>query len=218
MRATHEIPIVMASAGDPVGTGLVASLARPGSNVTGNSGTTAELAGKNLELIREAMPSAHRVAILGLSTDPFTKAFVAQIEIAARTMGIAITTIEVSGEGEFEAAFSTMAREHVDVVIIQPSLLRKGLVELALKYRLPSFSPNRLLPAMGGLISYGTSFADLYRTTVVYIDKILRGAKPADLPVQQPTKFELVINLKTARALGVSIPPTLLARADEVIE
>jgi len=218
MRATREIPIVMASAGDPVGTGLVASLARPGSNVTGNSGTTAELAGKNLELIREAMPSAHRVAILGLSTDPFTKAFVAQIEIAARTMGIAITTIEVSGEGEFEAAFSTMAREHVDVVIIQPSLLHNGLVELALKYRLPSFSPNRLLPAMGGLISYGTSFADLYRTTVVYIDKILRGAKPADLPVQQPTKFELVINLKTARALGVSIPPTLLARADEVIE
>src|SRR5262249_60173185 len=126
---------------------------------------------------------------LGLRTAPLPKAFVAQIEIAARTMGIAITTIEVSGEGEFEAAFSTMAREHVDVVIIQPSLLHNGLVELALKYRLPSFSPNRLLPAMGGLISYGTSFVDLYRTTVVFIDKILRGATPTDIPGQQQVQF-----------------------------
>jgi putative ABC transport system substrate-binding protein len=218
MKATHEIPIVMASAGDPIGTGLVASLARPGSNVTGNSGTTAELAGKNIELIREVIPSAHRVAVLGLSTDPFTKSFIAQIDSAARNMGITIITMEVSGETEFETAVSAVAKSRVDVAIIQPSLLRKRLVELTLQYRLPTFSPNRLLPAMGGLISYGTNFVDLYRKTAVYVDKVLKGANPTDLPVQEPTKFELVINLRTAKALGLRIPPTLLDRADEVIE
>ena len=217
-RATSAIPIVMAPSGDPVGTGLIASLARPGGNVTGLSAATAELAGKSLELLREILPTAHRVAALADPANPFTKPFVEQIQIAGRALGFDIRPAMVRGVEDYGPAFSAMVTERVDAVIIQPTLPRKEAVDLTLKYRLPSVSGNRAFADTGGLMSYSASVADRYRNAAIYVDKILRGAKPADLPVQQPTRFELVINLKTAEALGLTVPPTLLARADEVIE
>jgi putative tryptophan/tyrosine transport system substrate-binding protein len=217
-QATTEIPIVMAAAGDPVGTGLIASLARPGGNITGLSSTAAELAAKMLELIRETLPSARRLAVLANATDPFTKPFLAQIEGAARTKDVEVKSIMVRPSDEFDGAIGQMASERMDAIIVQPSLLRKQAVDLALKHRLPSFSINRLLPAAGGLMSYSASSAEQYHQVAVYVDKILKGSKPADLPVEEPTRFELVINLKTAKALGLIVPPSLLARADEVIE
>ena len=217
-RATGTIPIVMAPSGDPVGTGLVASLARPGGNVTGLSAATAELAGKSLELVREILPSAHRIAALADPMNPFTKPFMEQIQSAGGALGLEIRPVMVRGADDYEAAFSTMTTERADAVIIQPTLPRKIAVDLALKHRLVSVSGNRAFADSGGLMSYSASVADRYRNAATYVDKILRGAKPADLPVQQPTRFELVINLKTAKALGIAIPQTLLARADEVIE
>jgi putative ABC transport system substrate-binding protein len=217
-QATNEIPIVMAGAGDAVGTGLIASLARPGGNVTGTTGFGAELGGKSIELIREVLPSARRVAVLANISDPFTKPFLASIELGGRTVGMEIHPIMLRPGEEFDAAFEDMRSKRIDAVIIQPTLLRQHTVELALKYRLPSFSTARPLPATGGLMSYAASQADTFRETTLYVDKILKGSKPADLPVGQPTKFELVINLKTAQVLGLAIPPNLLARADELIE
>jgi putative ABC transport system substrate-binding protein len=217
-RATGEIPIVMAGVGDPVGTGLIASLARPGGNITGVTGVTAELAGKTLELVREILPAARRVAVLANAADPFTKPFLEQLQTAARTLGLELQAIMVRGAEEFEAAFAAMDRGRADAVIVQPSLPRKRAVDLAARYRLPAVSPTRAFAEEGGLMSYAASFADTINKSAVYVDKILKGAKPADLPVEQPTKFELAINLKTAKALGLAIPPALLLRADEVIE
>ena len=217
-RATNKIPIVMAPSGDPVGTGLIANLARPGGNVTGLSAATAELAGKSLELIREILPSASRVAALADPTNPFTKPFLEQIQIAAQTIGIKIEVIMVRGTEEFDAAFAEMDRKRIEAVIVQPTLPRGRIVDLVQKHRLPAVSGNRAFADAGGLMSYSASLADRYRNAAPYVDKILKGAKPADLPVQQPTKFELVINLKAAKALGLTVPPTLLARTDEVIE
>jgi putative tryptophan/tyrosine transport system substrate-binding protein len=217
-QATNDIPIVMAGAGDPVGTGLIASLSRPGGHVTGVAGLGPEVGAKNIELIREVMPSAHRVVVLANATDPFTKPYLAQIKLAARAPGIEIQPIMRRPGEEFDAAFDDMRRTQTDAVIIQPSLLRKGAVDLALKHRLPSFSHVRQLPETGGLASYGVDQFDQYRRAARYVDRILKGEKPADLPVEQPVRFELVINLKTAKALGLEVPPTLLARADEVIE
>jgi putative ABC transport system substrate-binding protein len=217
-RATSDIPIVMAPSGDPVGTGLIASLARPGGNVTGLSAATAELAGKSLDLIREIMPSASRVAALADPTNSFTKPFLEQIQLAARTIGIQIEVVMVRGTEELDAAFAEMDRKRIEAVIIQPTLPRARIVDLVQKHRLPAVSGNRAFSEAGGLMSYAGSLADRYRNAAPYVDKILKGAKPADLPVQQPTKFELVINLKTAKALGLTIPPSLLTRADEVIE
>ena len=217
-QATTEIPIVMAGAGDPVATGLISSLARPGGNITGLSGTTAELGAKTLELIRDMLPSTRRVAVLANAADPFSKPFVEQIELGGRTLGIAIQTIMVRGAEEFDAAFAAMVKERADAVIVQPSLPRKPALDLALKHRLPPISPTRLFPSEGGLMSYSANQNDLYRRAAFYIGRILKGAKPADLPVEQPTRFELVINLKTAKALGLTIPPSVLLRADHVIE
>lgn len=217
-RATNEIPIIMAPSGDPVGTGLIASLARPGGNVTGLSAAAAELAGKSLELIREILPSARRVAALADPTNPFTKPFLEQIQLAGRTMGIEIEVVIVRGTEEFDAAFAEMERNRMDAVIVQPTLPRARIVDLVQKHRLPAVSGNRAFADAGGLMSYAGSLVDRYRNAAPYVDKILKGAKPADLPVQQPTKFELVINLKAARALGLTVPPSLLTRADEVIE
>ena len=216
-QATSEIPIVI-TAGDPIGTGLVTSLARPGGNITGISSTTAELGGKLLELIREVLPLTRRVAVLANATDPFTKPFLEQIELGGRTLGIAIQTVMVRGTEEFEAAFVEMHKTQADAVIIQPSLQRRRAVELALRHRLPPISPTRPFPAEGGLMSYSANQHELYKRAAFYVDRILKGAKPAELPIEQPIKFELVINLKTAKALGLEISPTLLARADEVIE
>jgi putative ABC transport system substrate-binding protein len=217
-RATQRIPIVMAAAGDPVGTGLIASLARPGGNITGLSGTTTEMGGKILELIREMLPSARRVAVLANAADPFTKPFLGQIQLGGQSLGIAIQVIMIGAAGEFDAAFAAMKNERADAVIVQPSLPRKPAVDLALKHHVPPISPTRQFPGEGGLMSYSAGQHDLYRRAAVYVDRILKGAKPADLPVEQPTRFELVINLKTAKALGIEVPPSLLLRADEVIE
>ncbi len=219
-QATSEIPIVMAPAGDPVRTGLVSSLARPGGNVTGLSSTTAELFAKTLELIREVLPSTRRVGVLAnaaTAADPFAIPFVEQIEGAGRILGIAIQTIRVHGDEEFDAAFAAMVEERADAVMLQGSLPRKAALDLALKHRLPLVG-GQLLIREGGLLSYSANQSDTYRRAAYYIDRILKGAKPADLPVEQPTRFEIVVNLKTAKALGIDVPPTLLARADEVIE
>jgi putative tryptophan/tyrosine transport system substrate-binding protein len=216
--ATTEIPIVMAPSGDPVGTGLIASLSRPGGNVTGLSAATAELAGKSLDLIREILPAASHVAALADPKNPFTKSFLNQIHRAGNGGHIDIQNVMVSGTDEFDTAFAEMSNRGVEALIVQPTLPRARIIELARKYRLATVSGNRAFADAGGLMSYSGSLVDRYRNAAPYVDKILRGAKPADLPVQQPTKFELVINLKTAKALGLTIPPTLLSRADEVIE
>ena len=217
-QATTEIPIVMAPAGDPVGTGLISSLARPGGNITGLSSTTAELGAKTLELIRDVLPSTRRVAVLANAVDPFSRPFSELIEDGGRTLGIAIQTIKVRRVEEFDAAFAAMDKERADAVIVQPSLPRKPALDLALKHRLPAIGATPLLRREGGLMSYSGAQTDTYRRAAFYIDRILKGAKPADLPVEQPTRYELIVNLKTAKALGLTVPPTLLARADEVIE
>ena len=218
MQATSDIPIVMAPTGEPVGTGLVASLARPGGNVTGVSAATAELVGKSLELVRETIPSARRVAVLANEADPLAKPFVERIDQGARSIGLEILITFVRPETPLDAAFVAISSKQADAVIVQGSLQRKELFDLAIKHRLPSFSSNRQIVASGGLMTYAANSTEVQRGVVGYVDKILKGVKPADLPVMQPTKFELIINLNTAKALGLTIPPTLLARADEVIE
>jgi putative tryptophan/tyrosine transport system substrate-binding protein len=216
-HATTEIPIVMAAAGDPVGTGLISSLVRPGGNITGLSSTSAETGGKTLELIREVLPSTRRVAVLANAIDPFSRVLVELIENGGRTLGIAIQAIRVRGADEFDAAFAAMVNERADAVIVQGSMPRKPAIDLALKHRLPLLGVNPFARE-GGLMSYSLRQSDLFRRAAYYVDRILKGARPADLPVEQPTNYELVINLKTAKALGLEVPPTLLARADEVIE
>jgi putative ABC transport system substrate-binding protein len=217
-QATAEIPIVMAGVGDPVATGLVASLARPGGNVTGLSGTTTELGSKILELIREMLPATRRVGVLANAADPFTKPFLDQIEAGGSSLGFAIQSVMVRDMSDFEGAFAAMAKEHADAVIVQPSLPRKAAADLAVRYRLPPISPFRLFPQEGGLMSYSANHDDLHRRVASYVDRVLKGTRPADLPVEQPTKYDLVINLRTAKALGIDVPLFLQQRADEVIE
>jgi putative ABC transport system substrate-binding protein len=217
-RATSQIPIVMAGVGDPVGTGIIASLARPGGNITGISGTGTEMGAKTLELVREVIPSAKRVAVLANATDPFTKPFLEQLQRAGRSLSLEISPIMIRETSEFGAAFRDMVERRTDFVIVQPSLQRRLAAEMALQHRLPAVSPQGTFPPEGGLMSYSAIQADLQRESAVYVDKILKGANPADLPVQLPTKFELVVNLKTARALGIKFPQSILLRADKVIE
>jgi putative tryptophan/tyrosine transport system substrate-binding protein len=217
-QATRHIPIVMAETGDPLGTGLVASLARPGGNVTGLAAVSAELAGKSVQLIRDMLPSARRVTALANATDAFSKPFLEQIQLGGEATGTTINPIRVSSSEEFETAFAAMEKERPDAVIVQPSLPGRRAVELALKHRVPAVSVGRWFAEEGGLMSYSAKYDELFRKAAAYVDKILKGARPADLPVEQPTHFELIINLKTAKALGLEVPATLLARADEVIE
>src|SRR5437763_16281145 len=217
-QATHEIQIVMAATGDPIGTGLIASLPRPGGNVTGIASATAELAGKSVQLIRDMLPSARRVTALANATDPFSKPFLEQIKLGGEATGTTIDTVSISNSEEFESAFAAMERDRPDAIIVQPSLPSKRAAELALQHRVPAVSVPRWFVDEGGLSSYSAIYADLFRKAAVYVDKILKGAQPADLPVEQPTRFQLVINMKTANALGITVPATLLARADEVIE
>ncbi len=217
-RATAQIPIVMAPSGDPVGTGLISSLSRPGGNVTGLSAATAELAGKSLELIREMIPGARRVAALADPANAFTKSFLAQVHASAKAAGLEIQDVMLGGTQDLESIFAGLAGGGVHALIVQPTLPRAPIIALAWKHRLATVSGNRAFADAGGLMSYAGSLADRYRNAAPYVDKILKGAKPADLPVQQPTKFELVINLKTARALDISVPSAMLTRADEVIE
>jgi putative ABC transport system substrate-binding protein len=217
-QATDEIPIVMAETGDPVGTGLVASLPRPGGNVTGMAAVTAELAGKSVQLIRDMLPSARRVTALANATDPFSKPFLEQIKLGGEATGTTINPVRISSSEEFETAFALMEKDRPDAVIVQPSLPSKRAAELALKHRVPAVSVPRWFAEEGGLMSYSARYVDLFRKAAVYVDKILKGAQPADLPVEQSTHFELVINMKTAKVLGIDVPASLLARADEVIE
>jgi putative ABC transport system substrate-binding protein len=218
-QATLEIPIVMAETGDPVGTGLVASLPQPGGNVTGIAAVTAELAGKSIQLIRDMLPSARRVTALANATDPFSKPFLEQIQLVGEATGTTINPVRISSSEELETAFATMEKDRPDAVIVQPSLPSRRAAELALKHRVPAVSvPRWFAEEQGGLMSYSARYVDLFRKAAVYVDKILKGAQPADLPVEQPTHFELIINMKTAKALGIDVPPTLLARADVVIE
>jgi putative ABC transport system substrate-binding protein len=220
-QATTEIPIVMAPAGDPVATGLISSLTRPGGNITGLSGTTADLGAKTLELLRDVLPSTQRVAVLANAADPFSKPYVEQIQQGGRALGIAVQTIMAHGADEFAAAFAAMDKERADAVMVQGSLPSKPVLDLALKHRLPAVgggARGRLFAQEGGLLSYSGNQNDMYRRAAFYIDRILKGAKPNDLPVEQPTRYELVINLKTAKALGLTVPASMLASADEVIE
>jgi putative ABC transport system substrate-binding protein len=217
-QATRDIPIVMAGAGDPVATGIVVSLARPGGNVTGQSSGGAELAGKSVELIRELIPGVGRVGVLADESDPFAKAYVAQISQAARSVGMKMEPIITRPGQPLEPVFETLTGKRVDGLLIQGSIARKEMLDLAIKHRLPAMTSTRLGPSLGALASYGSDYLALARQSAVYVDKILKGAKPADLPVTFPTKFLLIINLKTAKALGITVPPALIARADEVIE
>jgi ABC-type uncharacterized transport system substrate-binding protein len=217
-QATRDIPIVIALAGNPVETGLVDSLARPGGNVTGMSSVGAELAGKTVELIRDLLPPARRVAALANAPDPFSGPFVEQIRLSGQATGIMVDAVMIRGPEELEAAFPAMEQKRPDAIIVQASLPTKRVAELALRYRIPTVSVIRGFVEEGGLMTYSAAEADMYRHAAVYVDKILKGTKPADLPVEQPTKFELVINLKTAKALGLNISRDFLLRADEVIE
>lgn len=217
-RATSSIPIVMAAAADPVGTGLVASLARPGGNVTGISSATAELAAKNLELIRQIAPSTKHVAVLVNAADTFAKTFLEQNQLAARSLGIELRAFMVRSGESLDAAFEEAVKARASALIVQPSLPHKRAVELAMQHRLAASSPGQGFADAGGLFAYTQSIADRDRQAALYVARILNGAKPADLPVLQPVKFELVINLNTARRIGLTIPPGVLARADRVIE
>jgi putative ABC transport system substrate-binding protein len=218
-QATTSIPVVMISVADPIGAGLVASLARPGGNVTGLSNMAAETAAKSVEFFRDLLPSLRRVAVLANPVDPFTKSFLEQVHLAGRTAGVEIAPVAMArGPDEVDAAFAAMTREQADAVVVQGIFFSKTIADLAIKYRLPAASVLRSFVAEGGLMSYGADISDIFRRSAVIVHKILHGAKPGDLPVQQPTKFELVINLKTAKTLGLDVPLFLQQRADEVIE
>src|SRR6266436_3771131 len=203
-QATHEIPIVMAETGDPIGTGLVASLPRPGGNVTGIASATAELAGKSVQLIRDMLPSARRVTALANATDPFSKPFLEQIKLGGEATGTTINPVRISSSEELETAFASMEKDRPDAVIVQPSLPSRRAAELALKQRVPAVSVPRWFAEEGGLMSYSPRYADLFHKAAVYVDKILKGAHPADLPVEQPTHFELIIDMITALHLTMS--------------
>jgi putative tryptophan/tyrosine transport system substrate-binding protein len=221
-NATNTIPIVMANAADPVAAGLVASLARPGGNVTGLSRLAPELIGKNLELLKETVPTAIRVAILSNPTDPLHPELVRSAKQAAGSLGVQLNVVEAGAPRELEGAFSTMVREGMSALLVPPDgmfyLNRTRIADLALRNRLPSMFGSSENAKAGALMEYAPSSLDNYRRAATYVDKILKGAKPADLPVEQPTKFELVVNLRTAKALGLTIPPSILVRADQVIE
>jgi putative ABC transport system substrate-binding protein len=217
-EATREIPIVVVSA-NPVETGLVASLARPGGNITGMSLMGAETHGKCVELFRDMLPSVHRIAALGNMADPFWKPFLDQVQLAGRTTGIEIApVVMVRGLDEIDAAFATMKKEEASAVVVQGSLATGNAAELALKRRLPAATVPRSFAEVGGLMSYGADGPESFRRSASFVIKLLQGGKPADMPIEQPTKFALVINLKTAKALGLTISRDFLLRADEVIE
>ena len=221
-RATSTIPIVFVSHADPIGSGHVASLARPGGNITGLTIIMSETMAKSLELLKAAVPGLTRVAVLWDPATPSHGPGLKAVEATGRALGLQLQTLAVRSTTEFDSAFSAMARERAGAVLVLSTPLFMGgarqLAELAMKQKLPTMFGPREHAEAGGLLSYGPDRADLYRRAAVYVDKILKGARPADLPVQQAMKFELVINLKTAKALGLTIPPSVLLQADEVIQ
>ena len=220
-QSTTTIPIVMGNANDPVGNGLVASLARPGGNMTGLSDFSPETATKRLELLKEMVPSASRVAVLWNPANSAHPPQVQALQAAAPALGVTLLPLEVTSADEIDRVFTVMHQEHVEALMTAGDPLfvthARRIAELVAQSKLPIISGSRL-GIFGSLMSYGTNFDDLHRRAATYVDKILKGAKPADLPVEQPMKFELLINLKNARALGLTIPPMLLFRADEVIQ
>jgi len=220
-QATVTIPIVMASDDDPVGSGFAASLARPGGNITGLSTLSPEISGKQLELLKEIVSKLSRVAIGGDVTRPGIPQALREINVAADALGVQVQYLELREPKDIETAFRAASKEHADAVLVlgSPVLLsqRRQIADVAAKSRLPAIYPRPEFVEDGGLMSYGVSFTDLFRRAATYVDKILKGAKPADLPIEQPTKFELVINLKTAKQISFTIPPSVLARADRVI-
>ncbi len=221
-QATTTIPIVFPATGDPVGSGFVASLARPGGNLTGLSNTTLDVAAKTLDLLRTILPRMSLVAVLANPGSSTEAAMLKSIAAAAQKMGVQVLTVEARTPGEIEAAFATMRQDRAEAVVVVADALmnmqRRQIAELAIKFRLPSITQGRIFASAGGLMSYGADTTESYRRAAAYVDKILRGANPGDLPVEQPTKLELVINLKTGKALGLTIPQSLLLRADEVLQ
>jgi len=222
-NATETIPIVMIAVRDPVGTGLIVSLARPGGNVTGVSGYAGlESVAKQLELLKETVPNIRSVAILSNPANAYHQLAIGELNLAARSLGVQLQLLEARGPNEFDGAFAAMAKERVGALLVLSDVIFSShgtrLAEFAARSRLPAVYAVRESVEAGGLMSYGPSFLDLYRQAATFVDKVLKGAKPADLPVEQPTKYELVINLKAAKALGLEVPPRLIAQADELIE
>ena len=219
--ATTTIPIVFVTAADPVGSGLVAGIARPGGNVTGLSLLAPEIVARQLQLLKEAVPKTSRVAVVSNPTVPYTALMVKETEAAARSLGVQLQLLGVRGVDAFDSAFSAVTKERPGAffVLFDPMLFtdRTRIAEFANQHRLPAMYPHREYAEAGGVMAYGADLRDNYRRAATYVDRILKGARPADLPVEQPTKFELVINLRTARALGLTIPSSVLARADEII-
>ncbi len=221
-QATSTIPIVMAVSSDPVGSGFVASLARPGGNITGVSGLVPEVAGKRLQLLKDVVPHAARVAVLWNATHAGKVLEWQETQVAAQALGVTLQSIEVRGPDDFAPAFAVLTTERPDALITLAEPLtimyRRQIADFAVTHRLPMISQLKEFAEAGGLMTYGTSLSGLFQRAAYYVDRILKGAKPSDLPVEQPTKFELVINLKTAKALGITIPPSLLLLAEEVIQ
>jgi putative ABC transport system substrate-binding protein len=222
-NATSTIPIVMFSVSDPIGLGLIATLARPGGNVTGLTYSVGvEIVGKQLELLKQTVPKVRRVAVLSNPANPSTAVAISNVKVAARSLGVELQLLETRDPGEFDGAFAAMAKERAGalLVVADPGFGVHGtrLADLATTYGLPSMHGVREMVEAGGLMNYGPSIPDNFRRAAGYVDKILRGSNPGDLAVQQPTKFELVINVKTAKALGITVPQSLLLRADELIQ
>jgi putative ABC transport system substrate-binding protein len=221
-EATSTIPIVMSQDNDPVGNGFVTSLARPGGNITGLAALRSELSGKRLELLKEVVPRLSRVAVLGSSTNPGNAQSLKEVELAAGAIGVQLQYLDVRGPKDIETAFKEASKGRADAVLVLAGPVfnspRSQVVDLAVKSRLPAIYDRRDFGEVGGLMSYGTSVVDLDYRAATYVDKILKGAKPADLPVEQPVKFELIINLKAAKQIGLTIPPNVLVRADKVIK
>ena len=221
-QATQTIPIVMTNVGDPVVTGLVASLARPGGNVTGLVTMSPELSGKRLELLREAFPKVSRVALFWNSANPEQEPQIKEIKVAGQALGVQLQILEVRGANDFDKAFLAITKDQAEALLTLPDPLSvsqgRRIADFAATHRLPAMYPRMEFVDAGGLMAYGPSYNDLFRRAATYVDKILKGAKPADLPVEQPTKFEFIINLKAAKQIGLTIPPNVLARADRVIK
>jgi putative ABC transport system substrate-binding protein len=221
-EGSSKIPIVMAAIADPIGTGVVQSMARPGGNITGVTSIAIEIDGKRLQLLREITPTLSRVGVFWNPANPVGKLLVNQTKLAANSLGLELLMIPIQDAGHFEQAFATISRERPDGLTVNSDTLfldnQSRILDFVTRARMPATYPYREFVDAGGLMYYGPNYPDLFRLAAIYVDKILKGAKPGDLPVEQPTKFELVINLKTAKALGLTVPQSLLARADEVIE
>jgi putative tryptophan/tyrosine transport system substrate-binding protein len=221
-KATTTIPLVMVAVGDPVATGLVASLARPGGNITGLTSISSEMEGKRLELLREVVPKVSHIAVLWNAASPIQVIEEGEVRAAAGMLGIKMLSLGVRTREEIDDALATIIRERSDALLVLADRLflhhRTRIIDFAAQERLPGVHAYRELIEAGGLMSYGPSYADMHRRAAAYVDKTLKGAKPADLPVERPVKFELVVNLKAAKALGLTIPPSVIFRADEIIE